>query len=199
MNIDEFKLKQISEFCMPDILSLIKKAYMEGYDVGYNNSREILVGGIRFYDLGLPSGTLWSDPVTIKHPYTYVTYDLKSYDSVCGLGLPSMEDLQELLDNCSVVTAQNSVSADVVIIGPSGARLSIGTQDYLNHPSNPNSVLCCRRGEKVEPRTNKFWLMSDTIDNKAKTGLVDYGKETISSSSHFTGFKLPYLLVKKAH
>lgn len=198
MYIDEFKVKQICENFMPKILNLVKEAYMEGYDSGYNCSRKLLVDDIVFYDLGLPSGTLWSAPVPIKHPYMYVTYDLKPYDSVRDLGLPSIEDFQELLNNCSVVTAPNMVSKDVEIIGPSGARLSIGTKDYLNNASNPNSTLCHRQGEQVKPMTNQFWLRSDCADNKAQTGLVDFDKESISTSSHFTGFKLPYLLVKKA-
>ena len=196
-HIDEFKVKQISENFMPEILTLVKKAYIEGFNNGNNHSREICIKNVTFYDLGLPSGTLWSNPVRVNHPYTYITYDLESYDSVSHLGLPSMEDFQELLDNCSVVTAQNIVSQDVVIIGPSGARLSIGTKDYLNNESNPNSVLCRRQGERVKPMTNQFWLRSDCIDNKVKTGVVDFEKELISVSTHFVGFRLPYLLVKK--
>ncbi len=195
--IDEFKVKQISENLMLEIQTLVRKAFKEGYDSGYNHSRQLLIENIVFYDLGLQSGTLWSAPVTIKHQYSYVTYDLKSYDSVRELGLPSVEDFEELLENCSVATVENIVSKDVEIIGPGGARLSIGTKDYLNNESNPNSILCRRQGEQVEPMTNQFWLRSDCENNKAKTCLVDFDKKSISISSHFTGFKLPYMLVKK--
>lgn len=198
MNIDEFKVEQICESYKDEIMALVRRAYMEGYDNGVNHSREIVVGGTRFYDLGLPSGTLWSAPVTVQHPYTYVKYDLKSYDSASDLGLPTLEDFHELMENCSVVIAKKTVSEDVVIIGPSGARLSIGTKDYLNNGGNPYSHVCNRQGEQVEPMTNQFWLKSDCVDNEAKTGLVDFCNESISLSSHFTGYKLPYLLVKKS-
>ena len=196
-NIDEFKVKQISKIFIPEILTLVKKVYMDGFNNGYYHSCELSIKNVKFYDLGLPSGTLWSNPVKVNHPYTYITYDLKSYNSIRDLGLPSMEDFQELLDNCFVATAQNIVSKDVEIIGPSGARLSIGTKDYLNNGNNPNSVLCRRQGERVKPMTNQFWLRSDCVDNYAKTGLVDFEKESISTSSHFIGFRLPYLLVRK--
>lgn len=196
-NIDEFKIKLIIDNIMPEILTLVKSTYSEGYNNGYEYSRQVLVGGVVFYDLGLPSGTLWSNPITLKHPYTYITYDLRNYDSVRDLSLPSIEDFQELLDNCSVMSVSNIVSKDIEIIGPSGARLRIGTKDYLHNSYNPNSILCRRQGERVKPMTNQFWLKSDCVDNMPKTGFVDFEKELISTSSAFVGLKLPYLLVKK--
>lgn len=177
--------------------SLITKVYSDGFESGFKRSLEINLNGIKFYDLGLPSGTLWSSPVTVNHDFSYVTYDLQCYDTVRDLDIPSLADFQELLDNCSVLAYSQIVSKDVVIIGPNGNRINIGTKDYMNNPNNPCSTVCRRQGENTEKSTNMFWLKSEIVDNNAEVGVVDFDDCTIMHSNHFTGFKLPYLLVRK--
>jgi hypothetical protein len=113
------------------------------------------------------------------------------------LQLPSVNDIDELIQNCMVTTDPLNIANDVVITGPNGVAIRIGTKDYRNNSSNPNSILCRRQGEEVTELTNMFWLKSDPIDNQALVGLVDYKNKSLSISTHFTGYKLPYLLVKK--
>lgn len=182
---------------IPEIKTIILNAFIEGYSQGLERTREITTNRVIFYDLGLPSGTLWSHPIQQEHPWTYVTYDLSSYNDVANLPLPTLEDLQELIRNCKIDHDNSIVSKNVEIIGPSGKRIGIGTKDYLNRPDNPNSVMCIRRGEKVGESENMFWIKSDVIDNCATVAVVNFNEKTISLSKHFTGYKLPYLLVKK--
>lgn len=179
------------------LTSIITKAYIEGYKHGLKEAREINIDDVRYYDLGLPSGTLWSQPIYVKHQYSYVTYNLISYYDACDLELPSPQDFEELKQYCMVTTDARNIAQDVVITGPSGQAIDIGTKDYRNNPSNPNSVLCHRQGQEVVELTNKFWLKSDVHDNHAVVALVDYKDKSISLSTHFIGYKLPYLLVKK--
>ncbi len=197
MKIEEQLAKIYLEENSDEFTALITKAYIDGYKHGLKKAREVYIDGITYYDLGLPSGTLWSNPVRVKHQYTYVTYDLISYYDASDLQLPSVKDVDELIQNCMVTTNPGNVAKDVVITGPNGVTISIGTQDYKNNPSNPNSILCRRQGEEVAELTNMFWLKSDPKEHQTIVGLVDYKNKSLSMSTHFTGYKLPYLLVKK--
>jgi hypothetical protein len=197
MKIEEQLAKLYLEENKDEFTSLITKAYIDGYNHGLKKAREIDIDGLKYYDLGLPSGTLWSNPICVKHQYTYVTYDRVSYLDVSDLQLPSVKDVDELIQNCMVTMDSLNIANDVVITGPNGVAISIGTKDYRNNPSNPNSILCRRQGQEVPEFTNMFWMKSDPIDNQTLVGLVDYNNKSLSMSTHFTGYKLPYLLVKK--
>lgn len=180
-----------------EIKTIIVNAFTAGYSQGLKKSREITMDHVNFYDLGLPSGTLWSKPICVKHPYTYITYELSCYSDVCDLPIPTLEDLQELIHNCRVDCNGTTIARDVVFIGPSGKRINVGTEDYLNNPDNPNSVKCHRKGEGVKERENMFWIKSDIVDNCATVAVVNFNEKTLSFSKQFIGYKLPYILVKK--
>ena len=179
----------------PDFKTVILNAFSEGYYQGLKKRCEITIDRTTFYDLGLPSGILWSEPILRQHPYTYVTYELASYSDVCDLPLPTLEDLQELINNCRIDRHPTMVSKDVVVIGPNGKRISIGTQDYRYN--GPGSMLCRRKGECVNEYENMFWIEADVVDNCASVAVVNFNDKTISISKAFTGYKLPYILVKK--
>ena len=181
-----------------EFLDIISNAYIEGYRQGLDESNRNRIDGVTYCDLGLPSGTLWSmSPVHLKHQFSYVTYDLQNYDKVATLNLPSIEDFIELQKHCKITVHSWNVAKDVVIIGPNGNRITIGTMDYKNNPSNPCSITCHRLGEDVAEFSNMFWIKSDVYEHNAIVGLVNYNEKMISKSSYFTGFRLPYFLVKK--
>ncbi len=193
MKTEEYLAELHSESLVGDFKTLVSSAYLKGYREGLKKSREIYIDGLRYYDLGLPSGTLWSEPVHVKHNFTYVTYDRANYVNVCDLNLPTLEDFKELQEHCHILADGRIVSKDVVIVGPNGGRIAIGTKDY----PHSNYTMCYRQGEDVDASTNKFWLKSSIENNHAAVGLVNFNEKTICISSHFTGFKLPYILVKK--
>ena len=197
MKIEEQLAQSYYESHAQDIKTIISNAYIEGYSEGLKHVREIMINRVKFYDLGLPSGTLWSKPICTEHPYTYVTYKLSNYSDVCDLPIPTLEDLQELFQNCRVDRDNSMSSKDIVIIGSNGERINIGTQDYLNKSYDPNSITCHRQGEGVNEHENMFWIKSDIVDNCATVAVVNFNEKTISQSKHFTGYKLPYILVKK--
>ena len=196
MRIEEHLAKLYVEEKSDELVSIITQAFIDGYKRGLKQAHDVYIDGVRYYDLGLPSGTLWSLPITVKHQYSYVTYDRVSYSDACDFELPSIQDFEELKNHCIVLT-DNNVAQNVIIKGPSGENIQIGTKNYKNNPSNPNSITCYRQGEGVQELTNMFWLKSDVIDNQAVVGYVEYEKKSISLSTCFTGYKLPYILVKK--
>lgn len=197
MKIEEQMALSYYESHAMEIKKIILNSFTEGYSQGLKRMQEVTLDRVRFHDLGLSSGTLWSSPVCENHPDTYVTYKLASYNDVCNLPLPTLEDYQELIHNCRIDHNTSLVSKDIEIIGPNGKRIGIGTQDYRNRPDNPNSMMCIRKGESVNEYENIFWLKSDVIDNYATVAVLNFNKKTILLSKHFTGDKLPYILVKK--
>ena len=196
MKIEEQLALNYYESLSTDVKSIIINAFTEGYSQGLTKRRELIIDRTWFYDLGLQSGTLWSEPIRQEHPWSYVTYELASYYDVCDLPLPTLEDVQELISNCRISNDSANVAKNVVIIGPSGERIGVGTQDY-RHNDNPNSVMCIRKGKGVNEHENMFWIKSDIVDNCATVATVNFIDKTISLSKYFTGYKLPYILVKK--
>ena len=196
MRIEEHLAKLYVEEKSDELVSIITKAFIDGYKRGLKNAHDVYIDGVRYYDLGLPSGTLWSFPITVKHQFSYTTYERLTYTDACDLEFPTIQDFEELKNHCIVLT-DTCQEHNVVIKGPSGENILIGTKNYKNNPSNPNSVTCYRQGEGVQELTNMFWLKSDAIDNQALVGYVEYEGKSISLSTCFTGYKLPCILVKK--
>lgn len=197
MKVEELLAQSYYESHEAQIKELILSAYKEGYNHGLKKSHEIKIDRVTYIDLGLPSGTLWSNPMYIIPPgCNYRNYDMCSYSEVCELALPTQEDFEELLHHCKFSFYDNP-SKSVQVTAPNGQRILIETQDHLNRPENRMSHLRVRKGEKVPAGTNMFWLKSEVKDNEAKVVVVDTNDNRLDYSTHFVGYKLPYLLVKK--
>lgn len=168
---------------------MILGAYMKGYGDGCMRGREIILNGIKFYDLGLPSGTLWSAPIRTNPETNCKTYEILPYRHVCNLDLPSLEDLKELIDNCMIMKGD---LWDIVILGPSGEKINIGTNNYTSYGTDND-----QQGEGIAKEQNKFWIKSDINQNYATVGLVDLEHESLSCSQHYIGYRLPYMLIMK--
>ena len=124
-------------------------------------------------------------------------YTLEAYGNVSEMVLPTIEDFQELVQYCRCVFNETSRSKEVTIVGPSGERIQIDTKNHLNRPENPNSHIRIRQGENVPTGTNMFWLKSDIKDNQTNVWVIDTNNKTLYVSTHYIGYKLPYLLVRK--
>ena len=195
MKVEELLAQSYYESHEAQFKELILSAYTKGYTEGYNNalkkSREIknnLV--VPYVDLGLPSGTLWADPRRIIPPgCKYTNYDIRPYCEVCELTLPTLEDFQELLNHCELSFCDDSPKT-VYITAPNGQRIVIQTQNY--QPKNSN-YLHIRKGDVVPEGTNMFWLKSEVKDNEASAVVVDTNIKELYPSTHYVGYKLPYL------
>lgn len=76
----------------------LKKAYMAGYDEARKIycSNLINIDGVKFYDLDLPSGILWSEPI-YKSPFEPLSIP---YMQTKDLSVPTLEQYAELWDVC---------------------------------------------------------------------------------------------------
>lgn len=117
----------------------------------------------------------------------------KPYTEVAELSLPTLEDFEELYHHC-MPSFQDNISKTVQFTALNGQRIAIDTKNYT--PTNSNY----RRlpmGEMTPLGTNMFWLKSEVKDDEARVAVLDTNNNTLYSSAHYVGYKLPFLLVKK--
>lgn len=164
--------QQYAEEKAAEMAELLKAAYLKGYEQGeLKVACSISIEGVEYYDLGLPSGTLWSAPLHYTWSYEYQKFsqnDASRFD-----GLPTEAQWEELNEICRIHSCN--------IIGRSGERINTFT---------------CYRGEDVPEGYNYFWLKSE-MDEKgvAKAGRIN--ADGLSIVFHFAGYKLPIMLTKK--
>ena len=173
MTKEEFA-QQYAEEKAAEMAKLLKAAYLKGYEQGeLKVACSISIEGIKYYDLGLPSGTLWSKPLG-SYGYKLFSYnDASRFD-----GLPTEAQWEEL-KKCRIY--------DDYIIGCSGMRIYIDTSrsNYTDY-----------RGENVPEGYNYFWLKSE-MDEKGVAKAGSFNANGLSIVSHFAGYKLPIMLTKK--
>lgn len=172
MTKEEFA-QQYAEEKAAEMADLLKDAYLKGYEQGeLKVACSISIEGVKYYDLGLPSGTLWSKPLEGFRSYRKFSHlQAMKYD-----GLPTEAQWEELKEICRI----NSF----YLIGRTGERISIlSWDDYL--------------GEQVPKDENRFWLKSEMDENgEAKAGRFCCNGP-LSVVNYFAGYRLPVLLTKK--
>ena len=147
--------QQYAEEKAAEMAELLKAAYLKGYEQGeLKVACSISIEGVEYYDLGLPSGTLWSKPL----PYASNNSEYKKFshnDASRFDGLPTEAQWEELM-KCRIY--------DDYIIGYSGMRIPIST-------IREGGFGIDDRGENVPKGNNLFWLKSE-MDEKgeAKAG-----------------------------
>ena len=113
----------------------IAQAYIDGYQNGYKD-RDSEIGKMDYieeeidvHDLGLPSGTLWSlNYLGGEYETNYLPYT-----KAAKLGLPSKEQVNELIENCRWQGDFSSTGLTfygAICIGASGERISIKSRGY---------------------------------------------------------------------
>lgn len=170
--------QQYAEEKAAEMAELLKAAYLKGYEQGeLKVACSISIEGVEYYDLGLPSGTLWSKPLSYT-VFNGEKYKQFSYNDASRFdGLPTEVQWEELKEICRIHSCN--------IIGRSGERIDISTGSNF-------------RGEYVPEGYNYIWLKSE-IDEKgeAKAGRIYTAGISIGIVSHFAGYKLPVMLTKK--
>lgn len=172
--------QQYAEEKAAEMAELLKAAYLKGYEQGeLKVACSISIEGIKYYDLGLPSGTLWSKPL----PYASNNSEYKKFshnDASRFDGLPTEAQWEELM-KCRIY--------DDYIIGYSGMRIPIST-------IREGGFGIDDRGENVPKGNNLFWLKSE-MDEKGEAKAGRFNADGLSIVSHFAGYKLPIMLTKK--
>lgn len=175
-----------------DLTSAIMEAYLEGYKQGELKAASTIdIDGVTYYDLGLPSGTLWSEPI---HSHLFTRgwpYTLLPYSEANKLNIPTEDQLKELIEYCKFNrTPSNFYPKSIDAIGASGQRITISYEDY-----NSNGSIRKRVGEQVHEGYNYFWLKDSLNGTYAIAGAIN-SNEWAGTKDHFAGYKLPVILVK---
>lgn len=160
--------------------------YAAGYRDGYKDCQEekpvnFCDGHTEYVDLGLPSGTLWSnDYEKIDGRRVYQTYE-----NAVQQNIPTKEQCEELLRFCKFSVSPGPVYE---CVGPNGNYVRFRSTGYI-------------KTERNTVYNNKafFWHVDDNdpFDSKNTIRIVkEESSVQTKIESCFIGYKLPIRLVK---
>lgn len=174
------------------ITKAIAQAYADGYRDGYKDREEEIPVDLRdnkteYVDLGLPSGTLWSNDYEKENGETLYL----PYGEAAKYAIPTEEQWKELREYCEWILRRRSSGEDysgVTCIGPNGNSTYFEfrgrKEDYNDIPDNWRCY---------------FWIL-DNEDNIEKNNVFigewNRGMRTKIEKT-FSGYKLPVRLVRK--
>ncbi len=170
---------------MEEINALLQEAYLKGYEQGgLKVASTINVDGVKYYDLGLPSGTLWSSPLCDQNGYRFLPY-LEAEK----LNIPTTNQFVELRQ-FTRPTVRQIDGCFVEVVGLT-ERLPVWVQNGKGYMAKRYE------GEGLEQRINAFWLKSSLKNGRTAEALaIRDGDGDMFVIDHFAGYKLPVILVK---
>lgn len=192
MNIKD-KAKEYAEGkAINALTAAIESAYAEGYNAGFNDgvaSKEgekpdDLEDGVRYVDLGLPSGTKWAaDYLKDKVGYT----KFLPYCEAEKLNIPTIEQYEELIKYCKITSYISQTGNGMSLLGRNGRHISYAY----------NGRIIGREYEPYSPARIGFWLKGDSEDDSNQRKISDIRDiKNFSPVNEFMGCKLPVILVK---
>ena len=184
---------------MNDLMAkAIAQAYADGFRDGYKewDSESVkfdsIEGEICVHDLGLPSGTLWSLHY-LENEEEETNY--LPYIKAAKLGLPSKDQVDELIENCRWQGEYSSTGLSfygAICIGASGERISFDSRGYMEDDR--------RVGAPNYGGGNAYFWIHDEEAGDEKNAVricgVTEGKPKIEIVKIFSGYKLPVLIVR---
>lgn len=134
MNVLEQAEKYAEGKANQAITKAIAEAYIEGYQAGYKDREEEIPMELRdnknqYVDLGLPSGTLWSNDYE-KDRNGERLY--MPYKDASQMKLPTIEQVQELLYRCAWELDSVYSPQYAQCIGPNGKRIRFDITGYAD-------------------------------------------------------------------
>ena len=173
----------------------ITQAYIDGYK--YRESEIMKVDCIEekidIQDLGLPSGTLWSLNY-LKDEEEDIKY--LPYVKAVKLGLPTKEQIEELIENCrwqGEFSSSGLTFYGAICIGANGERIAFNSSGYMEDEKNV--------GAPYYGGGNAYFWIQDEEDGNEKNAIriydVENGKPKMEIVKIFSGYKLPVLIVRK--
>lgn len=183
---------------MNDLMAkAIAQAYADGYLDGYKerNSESVkfdsIEGEICVHDLGLPSGTLWSLHYLGNEEET----NYLPYIKAAKLGLPSKDQVDELIENCRWQGEFSSTGMSfygAFCIGANGEKISFNSCGYKEDEKKVGAPYY--GGGSVY-----FWIHDEEEGdekNAVRIYSVENGKPKLEIVKIFSGYKLPVLIVR---
>lgn len=198
MSISERAGKYAKEKMDEALTNAVAQAYMDGFHDGYKTREEEIPIDLRdnkteYVDLGLPSGTLWSDNYecdTEEEGYDviYAPYHIAAMQSI-----PTEEQWNELREICvwKYINNQYGTFVEASCVGPNGNVLTFRTTGKKDIE------------EKTDYLHAFFWLKDDKGGNYKNAVHVFNGSTSRiicmenKVEDVFSGFKLPIRLVRQ--
>ena len=181
------------------MVKAIAQAYIDGYRDGCKDrdaesvKSNNIEGELCVHDLGLPSGTMWTLNY-LEDEGGEIKY--LPYIKAVKLGLPSREQVEELIENCRWQGEYSSTGLSfygAICIGASGERISFESRGYMEDDR--------RVGAPNYGGGNAFFWIHDEEAGDEKNAVricgVTEGKPKLEIVKIFSGYKLPVLIVRK--
>ena len=177
----------------------IAQAYIDGYRSGYKDrdcvigESDFIEGEICVHDLGLPSGTLWS--LNYLNDESEQTAFLP-YVKATKLGLPTKEQVNELIENCrwrGDYSSSRITFYGAVCIGANGEKITLDSKGYRVDDQTVGAP-------NYGGGSAYFWIYDEEEGdekNAARIYEVVDGKPKMEIVKIFSGYKLPVLVVRK--
>ena len=175
------------------ITSAIEEAYAEGYNEGYKDGTAQvddetiveIVDGVKYVDLGLPSGKEWSFSYLVRDTSILHKRDMLTYQEASKLNIPTKADFLELINHCKMIPKIDSDNNIYVWI-----LQNVKTGKYISlYKSKRIEIL-----EEIENESFKFWLRDDNPEGD--TRLCVDGSSQDKLGKFYMNYKLPIMLVK---
>lgn len=200
MNDLQIKAEAYAAEKMNELMTMaIAQAYMDGYRNGYKDrDSEIegsgyMEGEISVHDLGLPSGTLWS--LNYLNDESERT-DFLPYIKAAKLGLPTKEQVDELIENCrwcGNYSSSRITFYGAVCIGANGEKITLDSKGYRVDKQTVGAP-------NYGGGSAYFWIHDEEEGdekNAVRIYEVENGKPKMEIVKIFSGYKLPVLIVRK--
>lgn len=185
---------------MNDLMAkAIAQAYADGYRDGYKErdsesvKLDSIEGEICVHDLGLPSGTLWSLHY-LENEEEETNY--LPYIKAAKLGLPSKDQVDELIENCRWQGEFSSTGMSfygAICIGATGEKISFYSYGYKEDEK--------KVGAPYYGGGSAYFWIHDEEEGDEKSAVRIYsmenGKPKLEIVKIFSGYKLPVLIVRK--
>ena len=171
----------------------ISEAYKYGYNDGYYEAKDgepcaSDIDDKEYIDLGLPSGTLWSNDFVRKNgEIQYFPFaEVEEY------GIPTLEQWQELTENCIIMFKKDGNKWFGECIGLNGKSIILEIAGFKHTDDD----------KPIADGMMYFWLDDEAEDEKYRKcakmwkHLKDEDFMKTEADDIFMGFKLPVRLVK---
>ena len=156
-------------------------SYKTSDNMGLNDNKDtIVVDGVEYVDLGLPSGTKWSSGI-------YVLQDEESnscfsYEDALKYNIPTVDQFKELIEYCKIIPRNytRKLETKIDFVGLNGKTVTFNG-DFFEKGNN----------EIFLDGKYRFWLKG--VAQSEKNGPCAYDQKVVGM---YKGYKLPIMLVR---
>ena len=196
-NLNERAANYAAEKANELLVNAIAQAYADGYRDGYdeaeNKGNSARIDNAEVFDLGLPSKTWWSLKYLEdeKGDTNYL-----SYPDASKLGLPTLEQVEELIKRCKWQGSWSSSRQTFYGADCQGASGRIIEFLSFGYKEGERLVGVPHYGGGIA----YFWIQDDEEGdekNAIKIFDVEDGKPKMEIVKLFSGYKLPVMIVRK--